>query len=59
MKITTTSKFKKAYDKLPQTIQKKVKKAINFFQQDLFYPSLYTKKMGGRIDTWEARVDRS
>ncbi len=58
MKITTTSKFKKAYDRLPQTIKKKVKKAVNFLQQDLFYPSLYTKKMEGRTNTWEARVDR-
>ena len=57
MNAVTTPKFKKAYDKLPQALKKKTKKAINFLKQDLFYPSLNTKKMRGS-DLWEARVDK-
>lgn len=57
MNTVITPKFKKGYDKLPQTLRKKTKKAINFLKQDLFYPSLNTKKMGGS-DIWEARVDK-
>ena len=57
MNTSLTPKFKKGYDKLPQALKKKTKKAINFLRQDLFYPSLNTKKMGG-ADLWEARVDK-
>lgn len=58
MRILQTKKFKKSYDKLPQDIKKKTKKAIEHLKSDLFYPSLRTKKMQG-AGRWEARVDRS
>lgn len=59
MKVFVTPKFKKAYDKLPQHIQKKTKKAINFIKKDISHPSLGVKRMTGTEKTWEARVDRS
>lgn len=59
MKIAKTASFIESYIKLPKQIQKKADKQIKFLLQDLFYPSLYTKKMEGRTNTWEVRVDRS
>ena len=57
MNVVTTKQFKKAYDKLPQNLKKKTKKAIDFLAQNLFYPGLNSKKMKGNV--WEARIDRS
>lgn len=59
MKIFITPKFKKAYDKLPENIRKKAKKAINLIKTDISYPALRVKKMKALENTWEARVDRS
>ena len=58
MKIFTTKKFKKSYDKLPQNLKTKTKKSLEFLKKDFFYPSLHTKKMEG-INLWEARIDKS
>ncbi|HSW47696.1 MAG TPA: hypothetical protein VLG67_01325 [Candidatus Saccharimonadales bacterium] len=58
MNVIASKKFKKAYDKLPQHIQKKTKKSIEQLRSDLFYPGLNTKKMEGE-NLWEARIDRS
>jgi len=58
MNVTTTKQFKKAYDKLPQHLKNKTKKAVALLKTNFFYPSLHTKKMQG-INMWEGRVDRS
>lgn len=57
MNVVVSKQFKKSYDRLPQLLQKKTKKAINQLEHDMFYPGLNTKKKEG--NTWEARVDRS
>lgn len=59
MNIFITPKFKKGYDKLPMALQRKVEKATNLLKSDISYPSLRVKKMTGKQDTWEARVDKS
>lgn len=58
MNVIASKKFKKSYDRLPARLQKKTKKSINHLRNDLFYPSLNTKKMEG-LNLWEARIDRS
>ena len=58
MKIFTTKKFKKSYDKLPQKLKTKTKKSLELLKKDFFYPSLHTKKMEG-VNLWEGRIDRS
>ena len=50
--------LKKSYDRLPQHLKNKTKKAVDILKINFFYPSLHTKKMQG-INVWEARVDRS
>lgn len=44
--------------KLPQAIQKKVTKAVDFLRQDPRHPSLQVKKLEGAQDVYEARVDQ-
>lgn len=44
--------------KLPQGIQKKVTKAVDFLRQDARHPSLQVKKLEGAQDVYEARVDQ-
>lgn len=58
MKIAKTQIFVDFYQKLPNNIQKKVDKQLFFLSQNLFHPSLKTKRMGG-LDLWEARVDKN
>lgn len=52
-----TSQFKKLYKRLPQAIQKKVKRQLNILAQDIRHPSLGVKKMENKKNIWEARVD--
>jgi len=58
MNFIWTTPFKKDFKKLPQKTKKKFEKQINFLISDMFYPSLHTKKMQGREDIWEARIDK-
>ena len=58
MKVAKTKLFTKFYQKLPSHIQRKADKQILFLAQDLFHPSLSTKKMSG-LDRWEARIDKN
>ncbi len=53
-----TPTFNKAYKALPHNIQLKVKKAFNLFQQNPNHPSLGVKKIKGREDLWEGRIDQ-
>ena len=57
LQISYSKKFLKGYSKLPENIRKKTDKQTVILLQDMFYPSLNTKKMGGS-DVWEARVDK-
>ena len=57
IKIAKTKLFTKLYQRLPKHIQRKVDKQLLFLVQNLFHPSLETKKMGG-LNRWEARIDK-
>ena len=57
IKFAKTRLFTKLYGRLPKNIQKKVDKQLLFLAQNLFHPSLETKKMGG-LNRWEARIDK-
>lgn len=59
MNFVWSDKFKRNYKRVPQQIKKKFQKQLNFLVIDVRYPSLRTKKMKGRENVWEARVDRS
>jgi mRNA-degrading endonuclease RelE of RelBE toxin-antitoxin system len=56
--IRKTSKFEKDYRELPQDIQQKVERQIRMLDENLYHPSLHTKRIQGTMDIWEARVDR-
>lgn len=57
--IYLSNRFKKAYRKLPEQLQKKVNKAMRLLAKDIRYPSLRTKPVQGAPGIYEARVDRS
>ena len=59
MSLVWTDKFKRNYQKLPTKIRKKFAKQLNFLVTNFRHPSLRVKKMKGRENVWEARVDRS
>jgi mRNA interferase RelE/StbE len=55
--LERTDRFKKSYKRLPISIKKKVKRQLKFLAEDTRHPSLYTKKVRGSGNIWEARVD--
>ena len=57
MKLRLSKPFLRQYTKLPTSIRKKVDRQLKYLTQDLRHPSLVAKKMEGRRDIWEARVD--
>jgi len=57
MTIRFLKPFTKDFKKLPDKQKKKVNKQIKLLAQDLFHPSLNTRKMTGHPDVWEARID--
>jgi mRNA-degrading endonuclease RelE of RelBE toxin-antitoxin system len=57
MKIRLTAPAEKEWHKLPLSIRKKAEKQTRFLVDDMFYPSLRTKKVSGREGLWEARID--
>lgn len=58
MKLQITKPFKKQYDHLPINIQIKTKRILNYLKEDLNHPSIRAKKIQGKGDIWEGRVDR-
>lgn len=56
--IEFTQTFKKCFADLPESIQKKVKKALRLLAEDPRYPSLRSKPIEGAPGIYEARVDR-
>ena len=49
--------FKKQYQKLPEKQKKKLNKQLTLLATYFQHPSLNAKKMSGKDDVWEARVD--
>ncbi len=58
MPLVITRRFKKAYQKLPARIQKKVKKALTLLDENPRHPSLRVRKIQGTPDIFEGRIDR-
>jgi len=59
MKITRTSRFRKAWQELNEDEKGQARKALWNLATDLRYPALRVKKMQGVEHIWEARVSRS
>jgi mRNA-degrading endonuclease RelE of RelBE toxin-antitoxin system len=58
MPLIFTNRFKKAYRRLPQDIQSKVKKAIRLLDEDPRHPSLRVKRIQGTDKVYEGRIAR-
>jgi addiction module RelE/StbE family toxin len=60
MNIYLTSKFKKAYKKLPKQIKEKAKAKEKIFRKDPFNPILETHPLHGKYrDYWAFSIDKS
>ena len=59
MKITRTTRFKKAWKELNKEEKDLARKALRNLATDLRYPALRVKKVQGVEHIWEARVSRS
>ena len=57
MKAVYLPGFKVKLRGLPQVVQRKFSKQVNFLLEDLRHPSLRAKKYDEGEDTWQARVD--
>ena len=56
MNFIETSRFKRAYQALPEEAKLLVKQALRKLALNPRYPSLHVKKIKGTKDIWEARV---
>lgn len=57
MRIKLDRKAEKAYLKLSPVIREKANKKFTLLDKDVHHPQLFTKKMQGFTDRWEARID--
>ena len=57
MPIIFSERFVRAYDRLPEEIQKKVKKALRLLDDDPRHPSLQVHPIQRHPGVYEARVD--
>ena len=57
MKIKAYAGFADLYRKLPAAIRKKTDKQISLLSENMFHPSLHTKKIKGKDGIWEVRID--
>lgn len=57
MSLIFTNRFKKAYQRLPQNIQGKVKKALRLLVENPRHPSLRVKRIQGTDKIYEGRID--
>lgn len=58
MAIVFTKRFKKAYRRLPISVQQKAQKAIRLLDENIRHPSLRVKRIQGTDALFEGRVDR-
>jgi mRNA-degrading endonuclease RelE of RelBE toxin-antitoxin system len=64
MRFRPTEQFVEDYERLPERLQRRADRALDFLLQNLRYPSLRAKKMEGQRDPegrdiWEARVTQA
>lgn len=57
MTLRRSDDFHRQYKHLPAHIQKKVDRQLIRIIQDIRHPGARAKKMSGRDDVWEVRVD--
>ena len=57
MRVFAYERFRRAYQALPQTIQRKVDKQLTLLASNPRYSSLQVKRVQGTRGIWEARVD--
>ena len=58
MKLLFTKSFVRDYQSLPGRLQAAVDKKIEILLVNPHHPSLRVKKMEGRPDVWEGRINR-
>ena len=54
-----TKRFKESFEALPIEIKEKAIKAFSLFKVNKDHPSLVIKKMKGKENVWEGRIDIS
>lgn len=57
MQSQTTSRFRRCFNFLPQSIQDKTKKAFRLWLQDPNHPSLHFKKIHSIDPVYSVRID--
>ena len=58
-KLRASERFLVAQERLPDRIYKKLEKALSLLAANPRHPSLQTKRIKGRADIYEARVDQA
>ena len=59
MNVLYTPEFKRRYQELPSTVQKKAERRERMFRQNPFHPSLGTEKLRPREkEYWGFRIDK-
>ena len=58
MTVAFTRRFIRAYEQLRPEEQEAILEAVDRVQPDRDHPSLWTKKIQGRLDIWEVRASR-
>ena len=60
MEIYLTSKFERAYKRLPKQVKEKAKRREKLFRQNPFHPILKTHPLHGKYkDYWSFSIDKS
>ncbi len=59
MKSHTTSRFRKAYEHLPERIQHQAKEAYSLFKKNHRHPSLRYKKVHPKKPIYSVRISQS
>ncbi len=59
MKSRTTPRFRKAHEKLPQSIQKQAREAYELFAKDPSHPSLRFKRIHTSRQVYSVRISRA
>jgi hypothetical protein len=58
VKSRTTVQFRRAFAKLPESVQKQTREAYRKFQQDSGHPSLRFKKIHSELPIYSARISK-
>ena len=56
MKSRTTARFRSAYAELPESIQRRARRAYRRFKEDPAHPSLRFKRVHSTLPVYSARV---